>query len=188
MAGFGLKIVRSQGPEGYVGNTAEYEIDPTNTSSIFTGDPVKLDANGFVIEATGAAANDSFDILGVFVGCQYVGADGSYRFRNRWDGAPGGSLIRAMVALPPVGMFAIRGAAGTNYTRANTVGERYGMIYGAGSTIYGDSRSTLAAAAAATGPLLIHGLAQIPGNVYGNGAPTFICSIARPQGFPQVIA
>jgi hypothetical protein len=188
MAGFGLKIVKSQGPEGFTGNTAEYEIDPANTGSIFTGDPVLLDGNGWIVEATGGAANNDFNILGVFVGVRYVDSDGSYKYRQYWNGGSGRSQIKAMVALPPVGMFAIRGNAGTNYTRAGTAGKRFGMNYFAGSTQYGDSRSTLAAATAATGPLLVHGLADLPGNVYGTGAPTFVCSVARPQGFPQVVA
>lgn len=188
MAGFGLKIVRSQGPEGYTGNTAEYDLDPANVGSIFTGDPVILDANGFVVEATGGANNADFNILGVFVGVRFAEADGSYRFRQFWSGASGRKEIKAMVALPPVGMFAIRGNAGTNYTRASTVGKRFGMNYAPGSTQYGDSRSSLAAAASATGPLLVHGLADLPGNVYGTGSPIFVCSVARPQGFPQVLA
>ena len=188
MAGFGLKIVRSQGPEGFSGNTNEYDIDPANTGTIFTGDPVILNANGFVAEATGGATNADFNILGVFVGCRFVDSDGSYRFRQFWSGGAGRTLCKAFIALPPVGMFVIKGAAGTTYTRAGTFGRRFGMTYAPGSTVYGDSRSSLGAATAVTGPLLVHSLADLPKNSFSVPEPLFLCSIARPQGFPQVIA
>jgi hypothetical protein len=188
MAGMGLRLVRSQGMEGISGNLNEFDIDPTNSNPIFTGDVVAFDGNGFVEEATGAAANDDFDILGVFMGCRYVDADGDYEFRNHWDGAANRVNVVAHVAVPPHSMFWIRGAAGTTYTRAATLGKRFGVVYNAGTPLYGDSRLTLGAAAAATGPLLIHRLVDLPNNTFDSDEPWFECSIVRPQGYPALAA
>jgi len=185
MAGFGLRLVRSQGMEGYSGNLFEYPINPANTSPIFTGDVVALSA-GFVREATlggTVASQNDFPILGVFAGCRYVDTDGSYVFKNQWNGAPGRSEIFGHIAIPPVGLFFIRGAAGQVYTQAH-IGVRKGVLWNAGSVKYGDSRLTLGAAGAnvATGPLFVHRLAQLPGNNFNSPEPIFEVSVIRQQG------
>lgn len=182
MAGFGIRLVRSAGMEGYTGNFNEFSIDPANTDPIFTGDPVLMNATGFVEEATGAADNADFDIWGIFMGCRYVDAEGSIKFRQFWSGEAGASLIKAHVAMPPHGMFYIKGEAGVTYTQANTIGRRFGVNYAAGSTRYGDSRITLGDAAAATGPLLVHRLADLPGNSWQSAEPVFEVAIVRPEG------
>lgn len=184
MAGFGLRLVRSQGMEGYSGNLFEYPISPANTSPIFTGDVVALNA-GFVREATlgGTAAQNDIPILGVFAGCRYIDDDGSYVFKNQWNGGAGRSEIFGHIAIPPVGLFFIRGAAGQVYTQAD-IGTRKGVLWNAGSVKYGDSRLTLGAAGAsvATGPLFVHRLAQLPGNTFASPEPIFEVSIIRQQG------
>jgi hypothetical protein len=184
MAGFGLRLVRSQGMEGYSGNLFEYPISPANTSPIFTGDVVALSA-GFVREATlgGTADQNNIGILGVFAGCRYVDDDGSYVFKNQWNGGAGRSEIFGHIAIPPVGLFFIRGAAGQVYTQAD-IGVRKGVLWNAGSVKYGDSRLTLGAAGAnvATGPLFVHRLAQLPGNTFASPEPIFEVSVIRQQG------
>lgn len=179
MAGYGLRLARSQGQEGFSGNLSEFAISPANTAAIYTGDPVLL-SSGYLIEATGASSNDDFAILGVFAGCRYIDTDGSVRYRQFWDGGAGRTNIRAHVILPTNGVFHIFGKSGTTYTQA-AIGARYGVTYGAGSTAYGDSRTTLgAAAAASTGPLIIQGLADFPGNVIGGAQPVFEVTVVRP--------
>lgn len=186
MAGFGLRLVRSQGMEGYTGNNNEFLIDPANTNPIFTGDLVAMDNSGFVEEATGGASSDDLDIWGVFAGCRYIDSDGSVEYRSFWDGGAGRTEAKAIVALPPHGVFHIRGKAGTVYTRANTIGKRFGVTYVAGIPMYGDSGVTLGAAAAAAGPLIVHGLVDEPGNDWSSDQPKFEVTIARPAGFLAV--
>lgn len=186
MKGFGLRLVRSQGMEGYTGNLNTFPIDPGNTNPIFTGDPVAMAATGFTEEATGAADSDDFDIWGIFMGCQYVDSDGSIEFRQHWDGGAGRENIMAHIAQPPHGIFHIRGKAGTTYTQAGTIGKRFGVSYVAGSTKTGDSAITLGAATAATGPLIVHRLADLPNNDWSADMPVFEVSIARPAGYLAV--
>ncbi|MEN9916131.1 MAG: hypothetical protein RLY40_63 [Pseudomonadota bacterium] len=73
---WGLQPVKSLGSSTWNNQTNPYFINPTpgaTTQSIFRGDPVILNASGYVVslyEAGGAAANTP--ILGVFNGCSYV--------------------------------------------------------------------------------------------------------------------
>lgn len=183
MAGFGLKLLRSVGPDGLTGNQIEYDISPSNTSPIYAGDLVRLNA-GFIVEATGAANNNDFSPLGVFLGCRYVDSNGSYKFKRFWDGVAGRTNIKAMVAVPEGATFLIKGTTGATYTRANTIGARFGVTYAAGSPVYGDSRVRLGtAAAASTGPLLVQRLVEAPYNSFSASEPLFEVVFVRKQGF-----
>ena len=186
MAGFGLKILRSRGMEGYFGNQNAFDIASGNTGPIFTGDLVRLNG-GFIVEATGAANSNDFSPLGVFLGCKYEDADGSFVFRRFWDGAPNRANIQAFVAVPEGVTFLIKGDPAGNYTQANTIGARFGVTYAAGSAVYGDSRVRLGTTAAATGPLIVHRLVEAPRNAFNVAEPLFEVSIARTQGFPALV-
>ena len=173
MAGFGLRLGRSQGMEGYTGNLNEFLIDPTNANAIFTGDPVVLNGGYIEAEATGTAP-----LLGVFFGCRYVDVDGDYEFRNFWDGNTGRSNIVAHVALPTHQMFHAKMAAPGSIA---DVGTRRALTAASGSTQYGDSRY-LIGAVNASGPVQIHRLANLPGNDWANAEPIVECSIVLQQG------
>jgi len=182
MAGFGLKILRSTGPDGFVGNQSEFPIAANNANPIYAGDLVAL-SSGVLVEATGAANNDDFSPLGVFLGCRYVAADGSFEFKRFWDGGAGRSNIIGMVAIPDGATFLIKGSTLGTYTQAN-IGSRFGINYGAGSPVYGDSRSRLGAAAAnSTGPLRLLRLVDAPYNAFNRPEPLFEVTFARSQGY-----
>lgn len=182
--GFGLKLIRSTGMDGFTGNQESFPIQPSNTSPIFTGDLVRLDG-GWIVEASGAEDNADFSALGVFQGCRYVDSNGDFVYRSFWDGAANRENIEAYVGQPDGAMFLIKGAPDTNYSQS-AIGGRFGVAYSAGSTIYGDSRVTLAATPAATGPLLVHRLHRTPNNDFDTDGPVFEVSIARKQGHPAL--
>ena len=182
MAGFGLKILRSKGPDGFVGNQSEFPINPATSNPIFRGDLVRLDG-GFVIEASGGADSNDFSPLGIFLGCRYVAPDGSYEFKAFWDGSAGRSDVQALVAIPEGASFLIKGAPAGSYSQAN-IGNRFGINYVAGSTVYGDSRVRLGASAAnSTGPLRLLRLVEAPYNSFDRDEPLFEVVFARSQGF-----
>lgn len=175
MAGFGLRLARSQGMEGFTGNLFEFTIDAANANAIFTGDPVVL--NGGNVEVAAAGANP---ILGVFMGCRYVDNDGDYDFKRFWDGATGRSDIKAHVAMPPHSMFWIKGDAGVDFQPATSVGAAHPLVLAAGSTQYGDSRAALGAPGA--GPLIVHRIVELPNNVWGTDEPILEVSVNLHQG------
>ena len=181
MAGFGLRIARSMGMEGFTGNTFEYPIAPANTNLIFHGDPVILNA-GFLEEASGNTPGAIADapIMGVFSGCRYVAANGDYEFERYWNGAAGSSEIWGSISMPAHSRFYVKGTAGTDYQQAN-VGSRYTLVNAAGSAPYGDSRASLGVVSA-TGPVQLHGLAPLPGNVWGTDEPILEISVVVQQG------
>jgi hypothetical protein len=179
MAGFGLRIARSMGMEGFTGNTFEFPIADGNTASIFHGDPVVLNA-GFLEEFSGNTPGDvaAAPILGSFAGCRFVAANGDYEFERYWDGGAGRSEIYGMVSMPAHSRFYVR--AGAGLTQAS-VGSRFLLNYAAGSTAYGDSRVTLGAADAG-GPVQLHRLAPLPNNDWADDEPIVEVSVVLHQG------
>lgn len=160
MPGMGFRLARSQGMEGSTGNLHEYPIAPGNTTAIFRGDLVSLNA-GFV-EAGAAAAGTKY--LGIFWGCKFEAADGSFEFKNTWDGGSGRSNAKAQVALIPAGAtMLVKGGDGQVYTDAD-IGTRKVFTANAGDTRTGMSRAVLGLAGsdAATAGLVVLEKVDIP--------------------------
>ncbi len=178
MAGFGLRLGRSQGMEGYTGNLNEFPIDPTNSNTIFTGDAVVING-GFAEEATGNGGTTPHvsPITGVFMGCRYTEANGDYDFSSFWDGNSGRSNVVAHVSMPPHMTFHAKMTAPGSQA---DVGTRRGLDYAAGSTQYGDSRITVGAADAA-GPVVIQRLASLPNNAWTNAEPIVEVTVVAQQ-------
>lgn len=72
----------------------EYAIDPTNTTTIWNGDMVSLNASGNVEQ--GLAADT--DLIGTFLGCMYVNARGEQKFSPYWDGVANQTMCKAIVS------------------------------------------------------------------------------------------
>lgn len=160
MPGMGFRLARSMGMEGTTGNLHEYPIAPGNSTAIFRGDLVSLNA-GFV-EAGAAALGTKY--LGIFWGCKYEAADGSVEHKLMWDGGSGRSNIKAQVVVLPAGATAlVKGEDGETYTDAD-IGTRKPFIANAGDTRTGMSRATLGAAGAsvATAGLIVLSKPDIP--------------------------
>ena len=187
MAGFGLRIARSMGMEGFTGNTFEYPIDPENTNLIFSGDPVILNG-GFMEEVSGntPGAITPGPILGAFSGCRYVAANGDYEFERYWDGGAGRAEIFGMVSMPAHSRFYVKGTSGVDYQQA-LVNSRFALNYADGSPQYGDSRVSLGAVDA-SGAAQLHGLAPLPNNVWGTDEPILEISIVAQQGSAADVA
>ncbi|MCP4466957.1 MAG: hypothetical protein GY813_09445 [Halieaceae bacterium] len=164
MSGFGLRLSRSQGMEGFTGNLNGFAIDPSNSNAIFTGDPVVLNAGAIEAASDGATA-----ILGVFMGCRYTDSGGDVVFKNHWDGGSNRSDAVASIALPVASMFWIKGEEGVDFQPATSIGAAHPFVINAGSPQYGDSRVTLGAAGA--GALVVHRLVDMPNNKWGTDGP-----------------
>lgn len=182
--GMGFRFCRSQGMEGSTGNLREFAINPANTDPIFTGDLVALNG-GYIEEASGGSADEtavnSLSLLGIFQGCRYTEADGSFKFSQYWDGLAGKTGVFAHVAIPSAGAtMMVAGDPESTYA-VTDIGTLKGVIYNVGVARTGQSRVTLGATGAnvAGAPLMVIKQLDIPGAT----VPWFEVAAASPQLF-----
>ena len=183
----GFRFGRSAGMEGSTGNLHDHPISPTNTDQIFTGDPVILNA-GFV-EAFAAGAVVDTDILGIFQGCKSILPDGSVHYAQYWDGNPNQTNIMAQVSVAGSAstFLAELGINGATAWADVMRGRRVGFTAAAGNTATGASGAYITnGAAAAAGPFVIRGPADIP--EYQSNRIWVEVGCARPQLGMAVVA
>ena len=134
-AAFGLIPVACQGQTDNNGGQSQYPIGDTQSTAIFTGDPVKYKNDGTIEVA--AATNP---LLGVFGGCFYTDPTTS---KPTWSPyfpaalAPGDA--KAFVWDNPMQTFiAQQDSVGSNLVAAN-LNENADLVFGAGNTTTGVS-------------------------------------------------
>jgi len=168
----GLRPVGTLGGMPFEGQLSEYPITNTYASSMFTGDPVTLAADGTVVRGVAGGA-----CLGVFMGCKYIDSTGTMQHRASWPGNPGiqaGTQAVALICDEPNMMFSIQetnaaGAAGTPLTLAD-VGLNANFLFTAGNLATGQSAVSLdngTEATTSTLNLKIIRLDPTPGNAVG---------------------
>lgn len=170
---YGLRPVNRVDGLPYAGATETHLINPAGTATnIFYGSIVALDTNGYVVlmTATGAdGATNAFPAgtLGVFVGCEYVNAQGQVIFSQYYPSGTTG-VVRAKVVTDPNVVFQgqLDGSGAQAVLGANT------FLAAAQSTSTGNTKtgnstvaleSTVQTAAAA---FRIVGFASTPGDAY----------------------
>ena len=114
---YGLLPVKRADGMPYAGATTEYLIDPAGVANnIFYGSIVQLTAAGYVELADGTGKDittnnfggSSIGALGVFVGCEYVNAQGQVIHAQYYPtayAAPTGTSIKAYVVDDPNVLF-----------------------------------------------------------------------------------
>ena len=150
-APFGLRPIAKQGsaPGGTIGTT-KYKIS-SGASALFTGDPVKLKADGS-IEVKGGAGAITGAISGVFMGCFYTDPTTSKpTFRNNYpDGLAATDAIAFISDDPDQLYIAQQDSDGSNIVAAD-LNTNANMIMAAGSTTTGMSKAEIDSSTAATG-------------------------------------
>ena len=174
---YGLKPVNLIGGQPYAGSTRTYLIDPAGTAAnIYNGSPVYVNANGYlaVATATGAdAGTNGFPvgtantgIVGVFVGCSYVNAQGQQIFAQYYPTGTTG-VVSAYVVDDYDAVFQVQSAG--SVTQA-AVGSNVFFSTGAvatGSTSTGNSTASVVAGASAvvtTAAFRVIGFVSTPGD------------------------
>ena len=148
-APFGLRPIAKQGsaPGGTVGTT-KYKIS-SGASAIFTGDPVKLKADGS-IEVKGGVGAITGAISGVFMGCFYTDPTTSKpTFRNNFPDGLAATDAIAFISDDVNQLYIAQQDA--NDIGAADLGNNAEMIMAAGSTTTGMSRAEIDSSTAATG-------------------------------------
>jgi len=161
MAAYGLKPVKRVDGMPYAGATRLYKIDPAGeATNLFYGQVVNIGADGYIALCTASGADATTNNLGgsgvgaigVFVGCEYVNAQGQVIYDQYYpSGTANGGDIVAYVVDDPNALFqaeldetATQTMVGTNTTFATA------QTTSTGSTTTGVSNSQLDATVATT--------------------------------------
>ena len=156
---YGLKPVNELGGLPYAGSTRTYLIDPAGTASnIYNGSPVYVNADGYLAVATATGADATTNgfpvgttntgIVGVFVGCSYINAQGQVIYAQYYPTGTTG-VVNAYVVDDPNVVFQVQSAG--SVTQA-AVGANLFFSTGAvatGSTTTGNSTASVVAGSSA---------------------------------------
>ena len=161
-AAFGFVPIRHM--SGNAPRTNRYTIASGLAENIFKGDLVIIINTGLITPHTATETNN----IGVFDGCSYTAADGSYVYSEYWPTGTVATDIIAYVYDCPYTVFKVQSAGTT--AQAN-IGNCADVVAGAGSTITGQSgfstNGTMAATAATVKILALH---ETPDNAFGANA------------------
>tara|TARA_R110000822_G_scaffold185794_2_gene324883 strand:- start:1231 stop:1842 length:612 start_codon:yes stop_codon:yes gene_type:complete len=160
-APYGLRPVKRADGMPYAGATSSYLIDPAGeATNLFYGQVVHIGADGYIALSTATGANgttNAFPIgttlrgsLGVFVGCEYVNAQGQVIFSQYYPSGTTG-VVKCYVVDDPNVLFEAQldGAAAQADVGQNTFFAA-AQSTSTGSTRTGNSTSALDATVVAT--------------------------------------
>jgi hypothetical protein len=151
---YGLRPVKRVDGMPYAGATSTYLIDPAGYgTNIFYGSVVYVNANGYINIVTGTGADATTNdwptgttsvtgAIGVFVGCNYVNAQGQLIFSQYYPSGTTG-VVQALVVDDPMVLFAAQldGTATQAVVGANT------FFAAAQSTSTGSTRTGVSSSA-----------------------------------------
>jgi len=145
-APYGLTPINSVDGKPYAGATRLIPIASTYNTAIFNGDIVRVAAGGTIqkstvtVDSTTAAANNTY---GVFMGVQYVNAQGQSVQAQYYPGNAAATSAFAYVFDDPMAAFKVAvtfsGNATVTTVNQSIVGTNMSVRQGTGSTITGDS-------------------------------------------------
>jgi len=145
-APYGLTPINSVDGKPYAGATRLIPIASTYNTAIFNGDIVRVAAGGTIqkstvtVDSTTAAANNTY---GVFMGVQYVNAQGQTVQAQYYPGNAAATSAFAYVVDDPMAAFKVAvtfsGNATVTTVNQSIIGTNMSIRQGTGSTITGDS-------------------------------------------------
>lgn len=195
-APYGLKPINLYGGTPFAGATRQYQIASAYDTSIFYGDPVEIVNSGTIIKSaitTARATVTTSQIVGVFLGCSYVNAQGQTIFAQYFPAntaAPTGTKITAFVCNDPDTLFKAVIATGatandvtsgllpSSTTEYTVIGTNVALVQNTGSTSTGDSKVAVASSAT-TGTLPMNVVDVVPETSYVNGSGNVV--------YPEII-
>jgi len=163
-APFGLRPVGELGSEIQNGGTSKYLITSNDTQAIYKGDLVKLESAGYITKTDNS---DAVASIGVFNGCFYNDPTTQKpTWKNYYPGSitPTVGEIEAFVYDDPNKLFLIQG---NGIIAQSSVGRNSNIVYAAGTTINGQSKTEMNStteSAGVTGQLRIIRICEDPDN------------------------
>jgi hypothetical protein len=184
---YGLKPLNLYGGTPFAGATRQYRIASAYNTSIFYGDPIEMINDGTIIKSaitTARATVTTSQIIGVFLGCSYVNAQGQTIFAQYFPAnttAPTGTYITAYVCNDPDTLFKAVIATGatpndttsgllpSSTTEFTVIGTNVALVQNSGVTSTGNSRVAVASSAT-TGTLPMNVVDVVYETSYVNGS------------------
>ena len=163
-APFGLRPVGELGSEIQNGGTSKYLITSGDGQAIYKGDLVKLESTGYITKTDNS---DAVASIGVFNGCFYNDPTTQKpTWKNYYPGSitPTVGEIEAFVYDDPNKLFLIQA---DGVIAQSSVGRNSNIVYAAGSTINGQSKTEMNStteSAGVTGQLRIIRICEDPDN------------------------
>ena len=173
---YGLRPVKRVDGMPYAGATEEFLIDPAGeATNIFNGQVVLIGSDGYIAISTAPGADvttnnlggSGVGAIGVFVGCQYVNAQGQVINSQYYPSGTTG-VVKAYVVTDPNVMFQAQldGSGAQTVLGTNTFFAAV-QSTSTGSTATGNSTSALDATVQTTAAAFrIVGFASTPGDAY----------------------
>ena len=195
-APYGLKPINLYGGTPFAGATRQYRIASAYNTSIFYGDPIEMINNGTIIKSAVTTARETVttsQIIGVFLGCSYVNAQGQTIFAQYFPAntaAPTGTYITAYVSNDPDTLFkaviatgatpndATSGLLPSTTTEFTVIGTNVALVQNSGLTTTGNSRVAVASSAT-TGTLPLNVVDVVYETSYVNSSGNVV--------FPEII-
>jgi hypothetical protein len=145
-APYGLQPINSVDGKPYAGATRQLPIASTYNTAIYNGDIVRVAAGGTIqkstvtVDSTTAAANNTY---GVFMGVQYVNAQGQLIQSQYYPGNAAATSAVAYVVDDPMAAFRVAvtfsGNATVTTVNQSIVGTNMSIRQGTGNNTTGDS-------------------------------------------------
>lgn len=175
-APYGLRPVKRVDGMPYAGAVEEFLIDPAGyNTNIFNGSIVIINASGYINISTATGADittnnlggNGIGAIGVFVGCEYINAQGQVIFSQYYPANTTG-VIKAKVVTDPNVVFQgqLDGSGAQTVLGTNTFFAAV-QSTSTGSTTTGNSTSALESTVVTTAAAFrIVGFASTPGDTY----------------------
>lgn len=170
---YGLKPVKRVDGMPYAGATDTFLINPAGTATnIFYGQVVAIDTNGYVVLMTATGADGTTNAftagtIGVFMGCEYVNAQGQVVNSQFYPSGTTGVVTAKVVTDPNVTFQAQLDGSGAQAVLGANTFFAAAQSTSTGSTQYGVSTSALdATVQTAAAAFRIVGFASTPGDAF----------------------
>lgn len=173
---YGLRPVNRVDGMPYAGATQTFLINPAGTATnIFNGQVVLIDANGYIALATATGADittnnlggSGVGAIGVFVGCQYVNAQGQVIDSQFYPSGTTGVVTAKVITDPNVVFQAQLDGSGAQSVLGTNTFFAAAQSTSTGSTQTGNSTSALESTVVTTAAAFrIVGFASTPGDAY----------------------
>ena len=187
-APYGLRPINLIGGQQFAGSTRQIAIASGQTTNIFYGDIVAIDATTGTIEKVTATGTDGTTnalpagVVGVFLGCTYTDPTLKYKLNAQyWPSGTVASDAMAYVCDDPDTLFQVAVVSGTTVVTGvqfTSVGNNATIVDNASSTVSGDSQLALTDSTATTDTLPIRIVDVVPDTAYTSGGNTL---------YPEVI-